>query len=75
MPELVSREAGVLLEVPESWERNHWPQPAAMADAVETIMRRWLEFSAAARSHAVARFSKEEWLAKHRRVFHQLVAT
>ncbi len=74
MPELVSREAGVLIEVPDSWERNHWPEPAAMADGVETIMRHWSDFSAAARSHAVARFSKEEWLAKHRRVFHQLVA-
>ena len=74
LPELVSREAGVLIGVPESWERNHWPEPVAMADGVEMIMRRWPEFSAAARSHAVARFSKEEWMAKHRRVFHQLVA-
>lgn len=75
MPELVSPEAGVLIEVPESWERNHWPEPTAMADAVERIMGRWPEFSAGARAHAVAQFSKEEWLAKHRRVFHALVAT
>jgi glycosyltransferase involved in cell wall biosynthesis len=72
MPELVAGEAGVLLEVPESWEQNHWPAPVAMADAVETIMRRWPEYRAAARMHAVEHFSKELWLVKHRRVFHEL---
>jgi glycosyltransferase involved in cell wall biosynthesis len=72
MPELVSREAGVLIDVPESWEENHWPSAVAMADAVETIMRRWPEYHAAARVHAEAHFSKEGWLAKHRRVFQML---
>jgi glycosyltransferase involved in cell wall biosynthesis len=33
MPELVSSEAGVLVEVPDSWEENHWPSAEAMADA------------------------------------------
>lgn len=75
MPELVTPEAGVLLEVPESWETNHWPTPVATADAVETIMARWNDFSAGARSNAVARFSKTGWLAQHARVFTTLLAS
>ena len=74
MPELVSPEAGVLIDVPDSWEENHWPDPAAMADAVETIMRRWEQFRSAARAHAEVRFSKELWMEKHRRVFHALTS-
>lgn len=72
MPELVSREAGVLIEVPDSWEENHWPSPVAMANAVEAIMKSWPEYRAAARSRAELLFGKEQWLAKHRRVFREL---
>ncbi len=72
MPELVSPDAGILIEVPESWDENHWPAPAAMADAVETIMRRWPEYRTAARSRAEACFAKEQWMEKHRRVFQAL---
>lgn len=74
MPELVSVEAGILIDVPESWEENHWPAPVAMADAVEKIMGHWPEYSAAARDRAVRLFGKELWLAKHRRVFQELTA-
>lgn len=73
MPELVPDEAGVLIDVPESWEENHWPTATAMADAVEKIMGRWPEYHAAARAHAEARFSKDDWMAQHWRVFHSLV--
>ena len=72
MPELVSSGAGVLLEVPDSWENSYWPEPAAIADAVETIMSRWPKYRAAARANAETRFSSEQWVAKHRRVFHAL---
>jgi len=72
MPELVSKDAGVLLGVPESWERNFWPEPVAMADAVEQIMGAWPQYRAAARANAEARFSKEKWVAQHRRVFQML---
>ena len=73
MPELVAPDAGVLIEVPESWEENHWPAPTAMADAVEAIMRRLAATIAPPRARtAEAHFSKEGWVAKHRRVFHEL---
>lgn len=74
MPELVGEDGGALLEVPESWEQNYWPTPTAMADAVERIMSQWAQYSETARARAVARFSKEGWLAQHRRVFEKLVA-
>jgi glycosyltransferase involved in cell wall biosynthesis len=72
MPELVSNGAGDLLAVPESWEKNYWPDPAAMADAVERIMQSWPQYSSAARANAEAHFSKEQWVAKHRQVFEKL---
>ncbi len=31
MPELVGDDAGLLLEMPESWEKNYWPAPTATA--------------------------------------------
>jgi glycosyltransferase involved in cell wall biosynthesis len=73
MPELVSSDAGVLLEVPESWDTNYWPAPTAMADAVERIMSRWPQYRSAARAHAEAHFSKQDWVRQHRRVFDTLV--
>lgn len=73
MPELVGDDGGMLLDVPESWEKNYWPAPTAMADAVEQIMQQWSQFREAARARAAARFSKENWLAQHRRVFQSLV--
>jgi len=72
MPELVAAGAGVLLEVPGSWEENHWPAPTAMADAVQEIMARWPDFRATARARAESCFSREGWLAQHRRVFQAL---
>jgi glycosyltransferase involved in cell wall biosynthesis len=74
MPELVSREAGVLVEVADSWEENHWPTPMAVADAAQAIMSRWPAYRAGARAHAESHFSKEGWLARHRRVFQALAA-
>jgi glycosyltransferase involved in cell wall biosynthesis len=72
MPELVSAGAGELLDVPDSWDQNYWPAPTAMADAVERIMARWPDYREAARANAEARFSKEHWVAQHRRVFQML---
>jgi len=72
MPELVSAGAGELLEVPDSWDQNHWPGPSAIADAVERIMSQWSDCRAAARANAESRFSEEQWLAQHRRIFQAL---
>jgi glycosyltransferase involved in cell wall biosynthesis len=74
MPELVGDDGGTLLEVPQSWEQNYWPAPTAMADAVQMIMAQWPSYHASARVRAVTRFSKENWLAQHRRVFEMLAA-
>jgi glycosyltransferase involved in cell wall biosynthesis len=74
MPELVGDDGGMLLEVPESWEKNYWPAPTAMADAVEVLMSKWPQFREAARARAEARFSKEHWLAQHAQVFRALAA-
>jgi glycosyltransferase involved in cell wall biosynthesis len=75
MPELVAAGAGQLIELPDSWEKNYWPSPEAMADAVQVVMGQWEQYRSAARAQAEAHFSKEAWVEKHRRVFTRFVAT
>jgi glycosyltransferase involved in cell wall biosynthesis len=68
-PELVGEDAGHGVPSPEDWERDHPPNPAALAAAVRAVAERLDERAAAARDRAVARFDLEPWLARHRRAF------
>jgi glycosyltransferase involved in cell wall biosynthesis len=73
MPELVGDDAGVLLDVPESWEQLHVPAARALADAVTSVMGDHARRRAAARQRAEARYAREPWLARHRAIFHRLL--
>jgi hypothetical protein len=44
-----------------------------LADAVEAVMSRHPEMSAAARAHAVATFDVKNWLNRHEQVFRNLI--
>ena len=70
-PELVG-DAGAGVEAPLDWERDHPPDPAALAEAVLACAARLDELSAAARARA-ERFDVRPWLERHRVVFEQLV--
>lgn len=74
MPELVPPQAGILIEVPEDHDRDHGPDPVAMAEAVQKIMKDHARFSADARAHASAAFNREAWLDAHEEVFRQVKA-
>ncbi len=74
MPELVPPEAGILIEVPEDHDRDHGPDPVAMAEAAQKIMADHARFSAAARTHAATTFNREAWLDAHEEVFRQVMA-
>jgi glycosyltransferase involved in cell wall biosynthesis len=71
-PELVG-DAGVGVEAPLDWERDHPPDPAELAAATLACVGRLPEFSAVARARA-ERFDVRRWLERHRAVFEGLAA-
>ena len=75
VPELVGDEAGVGVDTPLSWEQDISPDPEALAVGVCRVRADLAEFSTAARARAVGRFDVQAWVARHREVFEQLVAS
>ena len=69
MPELVSDEGGVLLEVPDVWDKMCYPEPEEMVEAVVNIMGDLEEWRRKARQRAVNHFSKDLWLEQHHQIF------
>jgi glycosyltransferase involved in cell wall biosynthesis len=72
-PELVGEEAGVGVEAPLDWERDHPPAPEELARAVERVRERLPDYAAAARERSL-RFDSKPWVDRHREVFGRLVA-
>jgi glycosyltransferase involved in cell wall biosynthesis len=73
LPELVGDEAGILLDVPDSWEEIHVPAADALADGVLRVLAAPDRWRAAARRRAERRFGREAWLARHGAIFRHLV--
>jgi glycosyltransferase involved in cell wall biosynthesis len=73
VPELVGTEAGIGLAVPESFEEDVVPEPAAIAEGMSRIIRQQAAFGAAARLRAMERFDLSQWLARHDAVFEQVL--
>lgn len=71
--ELVSFEAGILLDVPDSWDEMYYPQPGEIADAVESIMCDFGNWSKNARHRAMRNYSKLDWQEEHHKIFTELV--
>jgi glycosyltransferase involved in cell wall biosynthesis len=69
-PELVG-DAGIGVEAPLDWERDHPPEPEALAAAVHECTRRLDGLAAAARARAL-RFDVGGWIERHRVVFEAL---
>lgn len=72
MPELVSINSGILIEVPEDFNQLYYPEAEAVAESIETIMRALPTYSSAARNEAVEQFDKKKWLKCHEEIFHKL---
>jgi glycosyltransferase involved in cell wall biosynthesis len=73
LPELVGDEAGLLLDVPDSWDVRHVPAADAAADAVTRLMRDHARWRAAARARAERHFTREAWVGRHRALFRELI--
>ena len=71
-PELVGPDAGIGIPAPLDWDRDHPPDPAHLAAAVEELGTRLGDFAAAARARAEL-FDAQPWLERHRDLFEELV--
>ena len=71
-PELVGPDAGIGIEAPLDWERDHPPAPDALADAVLRVSDRLSEYSTAARDRSL-RFDTGAWVERHHTVFTELI--
>jgi glycosyltransferase involved in cell wall biosynthesis len=73
MPELVSKECGILVPVEQGWERDLPGDPKELANAVELVMENHPAMARAARSHALRTFDVKKWLCLHDMVFRRLL--
>lgn len=71
-PELVGPDAGVGVPAPLDWERQHPPDPEALADAIRRLVSEYPQRSLAARRRA-KQFDLVPWLERHRQVFTQVL--
>lgn len=69
LPEMVPDDSGMLLAIPQVWDRLITPTGEELAVAIETIRPRLAEMSRTARRHAEAHFGAEGWIARHREIF------
>jgi len=73
VPELVGKNAGIGLEVPENFERIHIPNDEAIADGMTRLIEKRQVMSEAARERAINLFDIHLWISRHRSVFEDLL--
>jgi len=71
VPELVG-EAGLGVQVAESWDEPQVPDEEALAEAMRGVAADRHRLGAAARARAAGRFDIGHWIARHRTVFETL---
>lgn len=73
MPELVNLESGILLSAPEDFEKLHYPEASAVAEAILKIREDLASYQRAARKQAL-QFDKKIWLEKHAEIFAKVLS-
>ena len=74
VPELVGPDAGVGVPAPCDWDQDHPPEASALAAALNRVVSRYAEMSAAARQRAVSTLDVKNWQQKHATVFDKLIS-
>ena len=72
-PELVGPHAGIGVDAPLDWERDHPPDPERLAEAVAAVTADLDAMRASARERALA-FDVRPWVERHREIFERLTA-
>lgn len=75
LPEMVPDDSGILLAIPQVWDRLITPTGQELALAIETIRPHLAEMSRSARQHAETHFGAEGWVARHREIFSRALLT
>jgi len=73
MQELLSDEGGLLLDVPDVWDKMCYPKLEDMVEAVTKLMSNIDSWRKNARQRAVSHFSKDQWLEQHRQIFTEVL--
>ena len=73
VPELVGTEAGLGIPAPRDWDQDHPPQSSELAAAMNLVVSRYTEMSAAARQRAVSILDVTTWQQRHAIIFQQLI--
>lgn len=73
-PELVGKDAGAGVPVPQGWDVLHAPGHEAIAGAVADVVGNYDVRSKAARQRAVERFDTRPWLDRHAVLFRELLS-
>ncbi len=73
VPELVGEEGGIGCAVPNDWEKDHPPDPDALAQATSKVAGALTRYSKQARGRAVQRFDVRPWLDRHEEILNHLV--
>lgn len=73
VPELVGEAGGVGCETPCDYERDHPPDPAALAEAVTKVVAALPRYAQQARLRAVHHFDVRPWLERHEEIFSRLL--
>jgi len=68
-PEIVGKEAGIGIELPLDFQKEHYPAPEDLALGVEEIVNNYKSFSVAARIRAVENYSVVDWIDQHFKIF------
>jgi glycosyltransferase involved in cell wall biosynthesis len=73
VPELVGPDAGIGIEVEQSWDKISQPDPQLMAEAILKVWENELGFSEAARQRAVEQFHLGRFIQIHRELFARIL--
>jgi glycosyltransferase involved in cell wall biosynthesis len=73
VPELVGPDAGIGIEVEQSWDKISQPNPQLMAEAILKVWENQLNFSEAARQQAVEQFPLGKFIQAHRELFARIL--
>lgn len=74
VPELVGPDAGAGVAADENWEQPFRPAAGDLAGVMQAVAENHHEMARAARQRAVAAFSLENWIARHREIFQSVLA-
>lgn len=69
VPELVGPDAGIGVPAPQDWNQDHPPQAAELAGALNLVVSRYGDMSAAARQRAVSTLDVKTWQQQHAIIF------